>query len=472
MLGNTLDIHGGGADLQFPHHENEIAQSEGALGCTFVRYWMHNGFVRVDNEKMSKSLGNFFTIREVLKKFDPEVVRLFILRAHYRSPLNYSDAHLEDARNSLLRLYNALGEGRSDPGAFASLDPQAPAVRRFREAMEDDFNTPVALSVLFDLAGELNRGSRSGDRNPAARARWRARAAGPGPGAGAAERPARQRGDGRRRRLRCGDRRTDRGTGRGEEGEGLRAGRPDPGAASRRRDRPGRHARRHDVAARLRAITLSKPDFWDQACTELSSSDPVLARIIGAYGNAHLTSRGDPFLTLARSIVGQQISVKAAQAVWDRVLKAARELSPDRVCRMRVSTLRACGLSERKVEYVKDLASRFRSGAIDPVGWDALDDDAIIEQLVEVRGIGRWTAEMFLMFNLMRPDVYPIDDLGLLRAIQVNYEGEGGYHPLAEPLQGKPHRQRAIEIGERWRPWRTVATWYLWRSLDPLPTEY
>jgi len=159
LLGNTLDIHGGGADLQFPHHENEIAQSEGALGCQFVRYWMHNGFVRVDNEKMSKSLGNFFTIREVLKKFDPEVVRLFILRAHYRSPLNYSDAHLEDARNSLLRLYNALGAaGDGAPPALSALDADAPAVRRFREAMEDDFNTPVALSVLFELAGELNRG--------------------------------------------------------------------------------------------------------------------------------------------------------------------------------------------------------------------------------------------------------------------------------------------------------------------------
>jgi len=217
---------------------------------------------------------------------------------------------------------------------------------------------------------------------------------------------------------------------------------------------------------------MSKPDYWDTACHALSTADPVMGRIIAACGSAHLVSRGDPFLTLARSIVGQQISVKAAQAVWDRVVKAARDMTPDRVCRMRVSTLRGCGLSERKVEYVKDLAARFRSGAIDPAGWDDLDDDAIVEQLVEVRGIGRWTAEMFLMFNLMRPDVYPIDDLGLLRAIQVNYEGEGGYHPLPEPLQGKPHRQRAIEIGDRWRPWRTVATWYLWRSLDPVPTEY
>ncbi len=157
LLGSTLDIHGGGADLQFPHHENEIAQSEGALGCTFVRYWMHNGFVRVDDEKMSKSLGNFFTIREVLRSFDAEVVRLFILRAHYRSPLNYSDAHLEDARASLLRLYNALSAGFAGDASPAAIDWSTGPARRFRDAMDDDFNTPVALSVLFELATELNR---------------------------------------------------------------------------------------------------------------------------------------------------------------------------------------------------------------------------------------------------------------------------------------------------------------------------
>jgi cysteinyl-tRNA synthetase len=157
LLGDTLDIHGGGADLQFPHHENEIAQSEGALGCTFVRYWMHNGFVRVDDEKMSKSLGNFFTIREVLRKFDAEVVRLFILRAHYRSPLNYSDAHLEDARASLARLYNALSDDFAGDAAAAAIDWTSPWAAKFRDAMDDDFNTPVALSVLFELATEVNR---------------------------------------------------------------------------------------------------------------------------------------------------------------------------------------------------------------------------------------------------------------------------------------------------------------------------
>ena len=161
LLGEALDIHGGGADLQFPHHENEIAQSEGAHGGSFVRYWMHNGFVRVDNEKMSKSLGNFFTIRDVLRVFDPEVLRLFVLRAHYRSPINYSDAHLDDARASLLRLYTALTPGLAGNGEHlqpaAQPDGTTPSGQRFREAMEDDFNTPIAVSVLFDLASELNR---------------------------------------------------------------------------------------------------------------------------------------------------------------------------------------------------------------------------------------------------------------------------------------------------------------------------
>ncbi len=171
LLGKHFDIHGGGADLQFPHHENEIAQSEGAHQCQFVNYWMHNGFVRVDNEKMSKSLGNFFTIREVLKKYDPEVVRFFILRAHYRSPLNYSDAHLDDAKGALTRLYTALKTVRPEPveGRSSSvhastssarteeMDWSEPHTQRFRAAMDDDFNTPEAIAVLFELAAEVNR---------------------------------------------------------------------------------------------------------------------------------------------------------------------------------------------------------------------------------------------------------------------------------------------------------------------------
>lgn len=152
-LGHHFDIHGGGQDLQFPHHENEIAQSEAAHDCTMANYWMHNGFVRVDDEKMSKSLGNFFTIRDVLKKYDAEVVRFFILRAHYRSPLNYSDKHLDDAKQALTRLYTAMRGINVD----AVYDRQHPSAVGFQEAMNDDFNTPEALAVLFELANTLNK---------------------------------------------------------------------------------------------------------------------------------------------------------------------------------------------------------------------------------------------------------------------------------------------------------------------------
>jgi cysteinyl-tRNA synthetase len=161
LLGDTFDIHGGGADLQFPHHENEIAQSEGATGKPFVNVWMHNGFVRVDDEKMSKSLGNFFTIREVLARYDAEVVRFFILRAHYRSPLNYSDVHLDEARSGLARLYTAL---KAVPAPVpATIDWDEPRAARFKAAMDDDFNTPEACAVLFELAAEVNRGGSSAD---------------------------------------------------------------------------------------------------------------------------------------------------------------------------------------------------------------------------------------------------------------------------------------------------------------------
>ena len=153
LLGDHFDIHGGGQDLQFPHHENEIAQSEGATGETYVNYWIHNGFVQVDSEKMSKSLGNFFTIREVLERYDAEVLRFFIARAHYRSPLNYSDVHLDDARAALTRLYTALKEVEPDTGV---LDWNEPHAQRFAAAMNDDFNTPLAIAALFDLANQVN----------------------------------------------------------------------------------------------------------------------------------------------------------------------------------------------------------------------------------------------------------------------------------------------------------------------------
>lgn len=160
ILGETLDIHGGGADLQFPHHENEIAQSEGAHGKPLARFWMHNGFVNVDNEKMSKSLGNFFTIRDVLKAFDPETLRFFVVRSHYRSPLNYSDVHLQDARSALRRLYTALD---SAPPSDVPVDWANPYARRFKAAMDEDFGTPEAVAVLFDLASEVNRSHSAAD---------------------------------------------------------------------------------------------------------------------------------------------------------------------------------------------------------------------------------------------------------------------------------------------------------------------
>jgi cysteinyl-tRNA synthetase len=160
LLGEHFDIHGGGQDLQFPHHENEIAQSEGAHDHPFVNYWMHNGFVRVDDEKMSKSLGNFFTVREILEKFAPEVVRFFILRVHYRSPLNYSEQHLADARQSLTRLYTAL---KGIDAKATEIDWSEPRAQRFKEAMDDDFNTPEAVAVLFEIANDLNRSRSSAD---------------------------------------------------------------------------------------------------------------------------------------------------------------------------------------------------------------------------------------------------------------------------------------------------------------------
>ncbi len=204
-----------------------------------------------------------------------------------------------------------------------------------------------------------------------------------------------------------------------------------------------------------------KPHYWDDARRALARSDRTMATIIDAAGDAHLASRGDAFQTLARSIVGQQISVKAAQSVWGRFAAKAGEVAPPRVARMRASTLRACGLSERKAGYLKDLAARFAAGEVDPARWPGLDDEDIVAELCCVRGIGRWTAEMFLIFNLLRPDVWPVDDIGLLRGIERHYRGGR-----------QVSRDEARALGEGWRPWRTVATWYLWRSLDPLPVEY
>ncbi len=203
------------------------------------------------------------------------------------------------------------------------------------------------------------------------------------------------------------------------------------------------------------------PAWWAEATDALCAADPVLARVIAPWRGERLVSRGDPFLTLARSIVGQQISVRAAQTIWERFVRAARTPTPARVAGMRIATLCACGLSVRKAEYLKDLAVHFREGTITPGAWASLEDEAVIAQLVAVRGVGRWTAEMFLIFNLMRPDVFPLDDIGLLNAMAKHYNGGG-----------RLDRRAASERSAAWAPWRTAACWYLWRSLDPLPVEY
>jgi DNA-3-methyladenine glycosylase II len=204
-----------------------------------------------------------------------------------------------------------------------------------------------------------------------------------------------------------------------------------------------------------------KPEYWDRARRALARRDEVLARIMRRHPRVHLVARGEPFQTLARAIVGQQISVKAAQSVWNRVLQVAPGMTPAEVLSLQRPRLRACGLSERKTEYIADLAQHFADGALHVQHWPAMDDEAVIAELVAVRGIGRWTAEMFLMFNLLRPDVLPLGDLGLLKAVRVAYF-KGRKVPLT----------RIRKLGLAWQPWRSVATWYLWRSLDPVPVEY
>lgn len=206
---------------------------------------------------------------------------------------------------------------------------------------------------------------------------------------------------------------------------------------------------------------LATPEYWDEACRHLARKDRVMKRLIPQFGNACLQSRGDPFTTLARSIVGQQISVKAAQSVWDRFAKLPRKMAPGNVLRLKVDDMRAAGLSARKIEYLVDLALHFDSGAIKVDAWLAMDDEAIIAELVGIRGIGRWTAEMFLIFHLMRPNVLPLDDVGLINGISQNY------------FSGDPvSRSDAREVAQAWAPYRSVATWYIWRSLDPVPVEY
>lgn len=211
----------------------------------------------------------------------------------------------------------------------------------------------------------------------------------------------------------------------------------------------------------LPEIHPEAPGYWEDACRHLMKRDRVMKKLIPQHGSACLQSRGDAFITLARSIVGQQISVKAAQSVWDRFEKLPRKMAPAQVLKLKVDDMRAAGLSARKVEYLVDLALHFANDQVHVSEWAEMDDEAIIAELVAIRGIGRWTAEMFLIFHLMRPNVLPLDDLGLQNGISRAY------------FSGEPvSRSEIREVANSWAPFCSVATWYIWRSLDPLPVSY
>lgn len=203
------------------------------------------------------------------------------------------------------------------------------------------------------------------------------------------------------------------------------------------------------------------PAYWQEACRHLMKRDRVMKKLVPQCAGACLQSRGDAFITLARSIVGQQISVKAAQSVWDRFEKLPRKMVPAQVLKLKVDDMRAAGLSARKVEYLVDLALHFANNQVHIAEWAEMDDEAIIAELVAIRGIGRWTAEMFLIFHLMRPNVLPLDDIGLQNGISRAY------------FSGEPvSRSEIREVAASWAPFCSVATWYIWRSLDPLPVSY
>lgn len=203
------------------------------------------------------------------------------------------------------------------------------------------------------------------------------------------------------------------------------------------------------------------PPYWEDAKQELMKRDRIMRKLIPRFGDLHLVSRGDPFVTLARSIVGQQISTKAADAVWQRLVAACPKCTPQQVLKAGQEELAGCGLSKRKTEYILDLAGHFKDKRVHVAKWTEMEDEEVIAELIQIRGIGRWTAEMFLIFNLLRPNILPLDDLGLLKGISVNY------------FSGEPvSRSDAREVAANWEPWRTVATWYMWRSLDAAPVAY
>jgi DNA-3-methyladenine glycosylase II len=215
------------------------------------------------------------------------------------------------------------------------------------------------------------------------------------------------------------------------------------------------------AAVKTPAAERQTPHFWDEACRHLIKKDRVMKRLIPQFGDACLETRGDAFITLARSIVGQQVSVKAAQTVWDRFMLLMRKLTPGNVLKLKVDDMRSTGLSVRKVEYLVDLALHFDNGVLHVKSWESMSDDEIVAELIAIRGIGRWTAEMFLIFHLMRPNVLPLDDVGLIKGISQNY------------FSGDVvSRSDAREVAAAWTPYCTVATWYIWRSLDPVQVDY
>ncbi len=206
---------------------------------------------------------------------------------------------------------------------------------------------------------------------------------------------------------------------------------------------------------------MKKPFFWEKAKKVLMNKDKKLGKVITNYPKDFLFSKSDPFYTLARSIIGQQISVKAAQAVWNRYESKVKNVTPHRTLKMHFMTLKACGLSRQKISYLKSLAKAFINNEINPNKWSKYSDEEIISELIKIKGVGRWTAEMFLIFNLCRPDIFPVDDLGLIKGICNCYNMK---YPIT--------KDRAIKMSKKWKPYRSVATWYFWRSLDPIPVEY
>ncbi len=211
----------------------------------------------------------------------------------------------------------------------------------------------------------------------------------------------------------------------------------------------------------LPAVPDYAPSYWAQACQQLVKKDRVMRRLIPAIGSEALSSRGDAFITLARSIVGQQVSVKSAASIWKRLEALPAAMTPEQLLLLKVDDMRGAGLSARKVDYLVDLAIHFTEERLHVQDWPDMDDEAIIDELVAIRGIGRWTAQMCLMFYLQRPNVLPLDDVGLLKGISQSY------------FSGDPvSRSDAREVAEAWKPWATVATWYIWRSLDPQPVAY